>query len=273
MKKHIQILLLISIIFFTGCQKEEINTVEQSSKESTSLEEVSKLRSNIYKKTLEVVHNYEYKGQKFRILYVLDSKGNKILKVGGDVTKARKIFGKANAPQVLFFETSKEKAQKKVVINVKMFQTKREADYYVRKLAGESKERIMEKKLPFNCNDAKYPGQGNFYFFHHAFYNSEMTGLRKTKVHYSRDWNLGGYDNKLSSFFITKPSNFVSLVRLYQYKCFNGKVIYFFTPKNTSLGFVGNLNYYILSWWWWWPKKWNDQTSSYKVSCWHHDIY
>ena len=106
-------------------------------------------------------------------------------------------------------------------------------------------------------------GTGSFYFYKHAYYNTEMLGMRRVGRYYYRDHWVGSANNdQLSSLVVAKPENRQAVVYLYQHYCYGGRVIGFYQPQGYDSFGIGNLSWYTMSGWWWWKKSWNDQVSS-----------
>ncbi len=263
MKTTLKFYLPFFILFFmiTSCDKEELN-IEESSIENTKNLQSKAAEANI----VEIVHNYDYYGEKFKVLYVLDTKESQIVKVDGDVQIAERIFGKEDAPQGLFFEDQKEG---ETTINVKVFKTNEEVDRYVEKIAGDfPKETSEQQGVREACVDGSINGSGTFYFYYHINYVTEMTGIRRTNKYFYKDWDLGSYNDHMSSLRVTKPWGRKAYIRLYQHNCYNGRTLNFYSPYYQTVAGANDLRNYTLSGWWFWRKSWNDKTSSYKVWAW-----
>ncbi|WP_035096610.1 hypothetical protein [Aquimarina megaterium] len=252
---------VMMLFVFTSCNKDELNIEEPGVKSTKDLQNKASEQGIV-----EIVHNYDYYGEKFKVLYVLDTKESEVVKVDGDVQMAERIFGKKDSPQGLFFEDQKEG---ETTINVKVFNTNDEVDEYIVKLAGDfPKERSEQQVTKGACVDGSINGTGNFYFYYHINYVTEMTGIRRTNKYYYKDWNLGGYNDHMSSLRLTKPWGRRAYVRLYQHSCYNGRTLNFYSPYYQTVAGANDLRNYTLSGWWFWKKSWNDKTSSYRVWAW-----
>lgn len=265
----LQKFIILFVLVLASCQQEQVVT-EESAEVEASNELISKERE---KEIVKVTHNYEYKGKQFSVVYVLNTAKEEVLEVDGDVELAKEVFGRKDAPQNLLFEAS-EKGKVETIINVKVFDTTDEVDEFTKGIAegfpgnekGETvKGRLLQKG---NCYDSNIYGKGNFYFYYHSYYNTEMTGIRRVNKRYYQDWALGGYNDQMTSLIATKPYGTQSYIRLYQHSCYGGRTLSFYVPYYYTAVGVYNLSHYTLSGWWFWRKSWNDKVSSYRVWNW-----
>ena len=253
MKK--QNFLWIAVMCFTllfSCQSEDI--IENESKK-----EVVKLAKE---STVTINHTYDYYGKQFKVAYVYDEESGEVLKADGDVELAQEIFGdEEKAPKSLFFNNPEEGSTD---IEVKVFDNGEDLKEYTSKVAeGFPGDEASTEGKSSKCNSYDVYGSGNFYFYKHAYYNTEMTGMRRQNRYYYRDhWVGSGNNDQLSSLKIRKPTYRRQVVYLYQHSCYGGKVIGFYSPTGYIGLNVGNLKWYTMSGWWWWKKSWNDQVSS-----------
>nr|BFF40697.1 hypothetical protein BACY1_25020 [Tenacibaculum mesophilum] len=253
MKK--QNFLWMAVMCFTllfSCQSEEI--IENESKK----EELQLAKGS----TVTINHTYDYYGKQFKISYIYNEESGEVLKADGDVDFAQEIFGnEEKAPKSLFFNNPEEGSTD---IEVKVFDNTEDLKKYTSKVAeGFPGDQVSTEGKSSKCNSYDVYGSGNFYFYKHAYYNTEMTGMRRQKRYYYRDhWVGSGNNDQLSSLKIRKPTYRRQVVYLYQHSCYGGKVIGFYSPTGYLGLNVGNLKWYTMSGWWWWKKSWNDQVSS-----------
>jgi len=266
----IQLLVCLFAVLFVSCNKDE-NLIEDD-----PVTTESSLKND--ETVVKVTHTYEYYDEKFSVIYVLDTEEGEVLEVAGDVEMAEKVFAREDSPEGLLF-VAPEKGAEETSIAIKVFDTNEEVDEYMGKTAkgfreamtleGQEPEEVDEDaKAKMSCYDLSYYGYGNFYFYYHAGYVSEMTGIRRTSKYYYQDWHLGGYNDHMSSLIATKPYGRQSYIRLFEHSCYGGKMLNFYVPYYYTAVGVPNLSYYRLSGWWWWKKSWNDKTSSYRVWSW-----
>ncbi|SNR17113.1 hypothetical protein [Tenacibaculum jejuense] len=261
--------VILFVLVFASCQQEQLVTEETINSENSN----DLLAKENTEEIVKVQHNYDYRGKKFSVVYVLNTIEEEVLEVAGDVELAKEIFGREDAPQNLLFKAP-EKGDLQNTIEVKVFDTTEEVDEFSKTVAKgfsanveaeEVKGRFVAKK---DCFDSSVYGNGNFYFYYHSFYNAEMTGIRRTNRRYYQDWSLGGYNDQMTSLIATKPYGTHSYVRLFQHSCYRGRTLSFYAPTYYTAMGVPNLSYYTLSGWWFWRKSWNDKVSSYKVWNW-----
>lgn len=272
MRKQIKYLLTVFMLamFFVGCEKDneplisETEAVEQQvKKEARSLEEA-----------INITHIYKYKGKEFKIIYTLNELEGEVLETRGEVEFAESTFGKEENSYSLLFESPSEETRE-IIVNV--FDNDEEMAIYLKQEKGVTEENLADPEIEGNYNERycyswQYnSGFGNFYFYRHAYYNSEMTGMRRTNTNNSGNhWVGSSYNDQLSSLIMNKPRWRNAYVRLYQHSCYSGRSINFYEPGyygRTTVG-VANLKWYTLSRWFFWKKSWNDQVSSYRVWAW-----
>lgn len=247
--------LWITVMCFTlffSCQSEEVIENKSNNEELTQAKE----------SLVSINHTYDYYGRQFKVSYLYNNERDEVLDVSGDVELAQKIFGdEERAPKSLFFNNPKEG---NTDIEVKVFDNGEDLKEYISKVAeGFPGYQKSAEKRAAKCDSYDLYGTGNFYFYKHAYYSTEMTGMRRTERYYYRDhWVGSGNNDQLSSLKIRKPTGKRQVVYLYQHSCYGGKVIGFYTPTGYIGLNVGNLKWYTMSGWWWWKKSWNDQVSS-----------
>ncbi|WGH76007.1 hypothetical protein P8625_02230 [Tenacibaculum tangerinum] len=252
-KQNFLWMAVMCFAIFFSCQSEDIIENESSNKEEVQLAKEGVLTIN---------HTYDYYGKEFRVSYLYNEESDEVLGVEGDVDFAQEVFGNEEiAPKSLFFENPEEGNPN---IKIKVFDNGGDLEAYTAKVAeGFPGDKASAEGTSSRCNSHDINGSGNFYFYKHAYYNTEMTGMRRTNRYYYRHhWVGSTYNDQLSSLKIRKPTYRRQVVYLYQHSCYGGKVIGFYCPTGYIGLNVGNLKWYTMSGWWWWRKSWNDQVSS-----------
>lgn len=251
-------------IFLVGCQKDEAPLTT----ETQAIEDEVKTESQKLQESINISHTYIYRGETFRVNYTLNEVDGEVLETSGDENFAAEKFGTEEGPQALLFEDPSEDNKD---ILVRVFDTNEEMEQYL----------LEQKKVPAEaftvpaegsgetgryCWSWFYSGVGNYYFYQHAYYNNEMTGMRRTNTRYSGNhWVGSAYNDQLSSLIINKPYYYRGYVSLKQHSCYAGRTLNFYLPAGYTTAGVANLKWYTLSGWWFWRKSWNDQVSSYCV--------
>lgn len=259
-------IFMLAAVLFTGCQKDEDPLISDTEGIENDLSNDTQRAPEV----VDITHTYVYRGQTFKVTYTLDEAEGEVLKTTGDEGMAAELFGTEEGPEAMYFEDPSEESRE---ITVRVFDTNEEMDAYLEseKIVPEDGLGIPEEgsETARYCYSWRWWGYGNFYFYKHAWYGSEMTGMRRTNTRYSGNhWVGSSYNDQLSSLIINKPVYFRAYVRLYQHSCYGGRTLNFYSrPGWTTVG-VPNLKWYTLSGWWFWRKSWNDQVSSYRVWAW-----
>ncbi|MGG8497879.1 hypothetical protein ACQY1Q_15815 [Tenacibaculum sp. TC6] len=252
--KNIMWLTLIGILMFFGCQNEEISSLNKTG----SLEEREAIDNNV----VTIDHTYNYQGSQFKVSYTYDQENNKVLGADGDVKLAQEVFGdEENAPKSLFFNNPIEGSTN---IDVMVFDNAEELKAYTAKVANDFPDAQRKAgNVSSKCDSYDVSGNGSFYFYKHANYNTGMLGMwRVGRYYYRHHWVGSGNNDQLSSLVVAKPENKQAIVYLYQHSCYGGKVIGFYGGTGNNGFAVSNLSWYTMSGWWWWKTSWNDQVSS-----------
>ena len=256
-------IFLLAAIFLAGCQKDETPLVS----DTESIENEVSNNTQRSQEVVDITHTYLYRGETFSITYTLDEAQGEVLIATGDENMASQVFGSENGPEAMFFE---DPSEQKTTILVRVFDTNAEMEHFLQKERNIPEEflTIPEEGVQTSrtCYSWNYSGFGNFYFYRHKKYTNEMTGLRRTNTSYSGNhWVGPSYNDQLSSLIVNKPSTRWAYVSLHEHSCYDGrKLIFWFSPGNTTLG-IHNLKWYTLSGWWFWGPSWNDRMSSYIV--------
>lgn len=269
-------LLFIATLSFTGCQTDPVS---ENIEEQADFEIVS--RASEENVTI-VKHNYNYYGERFSVQYTLNNDSGEVQDVAGDTERAENLFSNADSgPQAMLFSnladigeraepSANATQQASVVIDVQLYNTTDEMEADLERTVGNiPREENASVDGAENCTSADIWGQGNFYFYKHINYSTEMLPLRRTSRYYFRNhWVGSSYNDQMSSLIVTKPYYRRSYTTLYQHICFGGKTLSFYQGPG-SYGFgVPNLKWYTLSGWWWWRTSWNDQVSSIRGYSW-----
>ncbi len=263
-------MLMVAALTMTSCQTDNVSETpeEQAGLETT--------KRTAQENVTTVTHNYDYYGERFSVSYRLDNESGEVLGTDGNTQRASSVFRSSDeGPQAMLFsnladrgdvaDLSSSATQEYVEIDVQLFDTVEEMEAQVERTSEgvpqEGDELANGAEGP--CSSLDYSGNGRFYFYKHAYYNTEMIPLRRYNRRYFRNhWVGSSYNDQMSSLIVTKPYYSRSLTYLYQHSCFNGKVLGFYQgPGSYGYG-VGNLKWYTLSGWWWWRTSWNDQVSS-----------
>lgn len=270
MKNHLTRLLfaILISIFIIGCEKEdsEITTAI----ETEEITKDSEVKQEAQEEIVDISHTYYYRGEKFKVTYTLNQKERDVIKTSGDVDMAKAVFGKEDSPKALLFENPEEGKKE---IGIRVFDTDEEMNRYVEKNLELPKDidEGQNENDRMACSSYDYWGNGSFYFYKHAYYNTEMTSMRRTSRRATGNHWVGSANNdNLSSVIIGVPYAHRGYLRLKQHSCYNGKSLNFYIVNYSSSSYFGvaNLQWYTLSGWWWWRTSWNDQVSSYKGWCW-----
>jgi len=259
MKLRFLSLFTLVAIIFTSCSKNE----ELNEPISADLETSRSFQSSI----TNVTHVYDYYGESIRVEYQFDNEKEDVVAVQGDTERAEALFrDQENAPKGFVFEEMEEYREstglaESIELRIKLFNLAEEADEYVASTYQVPAEKGEANRGP--CSNLDIGGTGNFYYYKHINYVSEMTSLRRTNRYFSRNYWVGSANNdQLSSLIALKPTNKRALVGLYEHSCFNGKSIWFYQGYGYGGFGVSNLKWYTLSGWWFWRTSWNDQVSS-----------
>lgn len=269
-------MLFVAALTITSCQTDSVSETseEQASFETTkrtALENVA-----IQENVTTVTHNYSYYGERFSVSYTLNNESGEVLGTQGDTERASNVFRSSDeGPQAILFSNLADRGDnvvgpnaisaEYVEIDVQLFNTVEEMEAQVERTSEgvpqEGTELVSGAEGP--CSSLDYSGSGRWYFYKHAYYNSEMTPLRRyNRRYFQNHWVGSSYNDQLSSLIVTKPYYSRSLTYLYQHSCFNGRTLGFYQGPG-SYGFgIANLKWYTLSGWWWWRTSWNDQVSS-----------
>ncbi len=260
-------IFMLAAVLFTGCQKDESPLISDTEGIENDLGNDTQ-RSQ---EPVDITHTYVYKGETVKVTYTLDEAEGEVLKVTGDEKRATEIFGSdEEGPQAIYFD---DPSEEKTDITIHVFDTNEEMDEY---LASEKKVPTEGLTIPQEgsetaryCYSWWWNGVGNYYFYRHIWYNTEMTGMRRTNTFYSGNhWVGSAYNDQLSSLIINKPWNYRSYVRLFQHSCYGGRMINFRVGTGWTTVGVPDLRRYTLWRFLWWRRSWNDQVSSYWVFTW-----
>jgi hypothetical protein len=267
-------MLMIAALTITSCQTDSVSEIpeEEASFETT--------KRTAQENVTTVKHNYSYNGERFSVSYDLDNDSGEVLSMSGDTSRAQSLVSADNEPQAVLFSNLEDRgdgtdlsadaiAPRNVEIDVMLFDTVEEMEALVERNAGSS---IPNEGGTASATGAEGPcisfsgsGTGSFYYYKHAYYNTEMTGLRRTNRRYFwNHWVGSSYNDEMSSLIVLKPYDKVGYTKLYEHSCFGGRVIGFIQGTG-AYGFgIRNLKWYRLRWW----RSWNDQVSSIRGYAW-----
>ncbi|MBC8754469.1 hypothetical protein H2O64_07280 [Kordia sp. YSTF-M3] len=267
-------MLMVAALTITSCQTD---SVSETPEEQTSFEATKRTAQE---NVTTVTHNYNYNGERFSVSYALDNDSGEVLSMSGDTSRAQSLVSDDNEPQAVLFSNLQDRgdgtdlsadaiAPSNVEIDVMLFDTVEEMEAVVERSAGSAIPNDEGTALATGaegpCISFSGSGTGNFYYYKHAYYNTEMTGLRRTSRRYFwNHWVGSSYNDQMSSLIVTKPYNRRAYTILYEHSCFNGRAIGFYQGTG-AWGFgVANLKWYRLRWW----RSWNDQVSSIRGYAW-----
>ena len=260
--------LCIVALSITGCQTD---AVSETPEEETGFE-ITK-QANV----TNVTHNYSYNGERFSISYALDNESGEVLSTSGDTDRAESLVSADREPQAVLYTNLPDSGDRvdaadvpsQVEIDVQLFDSVEEMEAYVERDSGtrlptEGNSEVAARAAG-PCISFSGSGTGNFYYYKHAYFSTEMTGLRRTSRRYFwNHWVGSTYNDQMSSLIATKPYNRRVYTILYEHSCFNGRAIGFYRGTG-NYGFgVLNLKWYRLRWW----RSWNDQVSSIRGYAW-----
>ncbi|WP_025742838.1 hypothetical protein [Aquimarina pacifica] len=284
MKNHVtKLVFLISIsIFLFGCEKEDSMVSTEVEKEALLKNSTSKDIENPeeefgdieQEEIVKISHNYYYNEREFNVTYTYNQIEDEITDVSGDLEMAETLFTKEESGTTLLFDKLEEDSKE---ISVRVFDSEEEMTAYMEKhleleLPKEEEEGQETENKGFRCNSYDYWGHGNFYFYKHAYYSSQMNSLRRTSRRATGNhWVGSGNNDQMSSAIITKPYWYNGYLRLKEHSCYGGKSLNFYIPGYyywSSYG-IKNLSWYTLKWKWFKKISWNDQVSSYQGWCWY----
>ncbi len=264
-------MLLIAALTITSCQTDSVSEIPEEQADA----EIAKRASQ--ESITNVKHNYTYNGESFSIVYTLNNESGEVLDTSGDLERAQSLVSADREPQAVLYTDLEEysesnadaAAPSEVVIEVKLYDSVEEMESDVERLAEtripstEGSDQVAGAEGP--CISFSGAGNGNFYFYKHAYYSTEMTGLRRTNRRYFwNHWVGSTYNDQMSSLISLKPYYQRVYTILYEHSCFNGRAIGFYAgPGNYGFG-IRNLKWYRLRWW----RSWNDQVSSIKGYAW-----
>ena len=270
-------ILCIIALTITSCQTDTVNE-NLNEKDDFGL---TKRVSEEANQTV-VKYNYTYNREHFSISYTVDNESGEIINTEGDTDRARSYFENSDGPGAILFSnledrgsqdepTSHEPSPEYLEIDVVLFDSVEEMELEVERSSDERFPNINEAQTESgeSCTSAELGGSGIFYYYKYIYYNTEMTGLRRTYKDYFRNhWVGSSYNDQMSSFAVKKPYNRNAYAVLYQHACFEGKAIGFYQGIY-AYGFdIANLQWYQMSGWLWWSTSWNDQVSSLKGYSW-----
>ncbi|WP_103070406.1 hypothetical protein [Aquimarina sediminis] len=264
MKKKLRRLLVVTLVsfFISGCETDD-SVVTAKVEANDEIENIKQEEGIV-----DISHTYYYQGKEFNVTYTLNEKERNVIKTSGDVDMARTIFGREDSPKALLFEKPVMDSKE---ISIKVFDTDQEMNQYLENKGQLPKENFKNKNIKGACSSFNYLGYGSFYFYKHAYYNTEMLGMRRTSTRATGNhWVGSTYNDNLSSIKMGIPINTKGFLTLREHICYGGKSLNFYMEDyTTSLFWIPNLQWYTLSGWWWWRTSWNDQVSSYGAWCWY----
>lgn len=252
--KIITLSIILSTLLFTSCEKEEDVLLED-----VNYTEKTKENDNAI---TEVTHNYTYNDEKFTIVYTFNTEEDEVLNVEGDVEMAEEVFANDNSEQALYFPIQDEDSNND--IDIVVFDSYEELQDY------QNEEGRMQATYPNTnnksfCFDHTIPGESDVRFYNDISLRNEMIFLRQNNISFRQDFDLGGNDNRLSSFEVDKGFGRTTSVYLFERGCFRGRNWTFDFGTNIAHAAIFDLRSYTLSGWWFWRTSWNDQASSFRV--------
>ncbi|SEL65180.1 hypothetical protein SAMN04487910_2923 [Aquimarina amphilecti] len=263
MEKNLRRLIIFSLllVFSFGCETDD--SVVTTNLEASERIETVKQNEEI----VDISHRYHYQGKEFNVTYTLNEKERNVIKTSGDVDIAKAVFGKEDSPKALLFENPVMDSKE---IAIKVFDTDEEMNRYLESKGQLPDRNFKNQNTKGACSSFNYLGYGSFYFYKHAYYDTEMMGMRRTMTRATGNhWVGSSYNDNLSSIKMGIPINTKGYLTLREHICYGGKSLNFYIDDyTTSIFGVPNLQWYTLSGWWWWRTSWNDQVSSYGAWCW-----
>ncbi len=259
-------LLCIVALSVTGCQTDTVSEVtdEQADFEIAKRDSQESITS--------VKHNYDYNGDRFSVTYVVNNDSGEVLRSSGDVNRIDEYVAAGREPQAILFSnlqdigsglTQSQVAPTAVEFDVMLFTSNEEMEAYVERAAGsaipDTGSASISSGAEGPCYSFTASGVGDFYFFKHAYYSTEMTSLRRLDDRYFQNHYVGNtHNDEMSSLAVFKPFNRRTYTVLHKHSCFNGKSLAFYQgPGATGFG-VPNLSWFGMGWF----GNWNDEVSS-----------
>jgi len=213
----------------------------------------------------------------------LDNESGEVVSTDGDVERAYSLLPENNGPQAVLFTnlpeedtgTAQDTEPAFIEIDAELYNSVEDMEAQVALYAGEALPRVDGGEVDINperdntisfegpCSSYNLSGLGDFYYYRHKNYSTEMTSLRRLDRYYTRNHWIGStHNDEMSSLISVKPWNRRIYSVLYQHSCFNGRAIGFYAHYYRTGIFVRNLKWYRLSGALWWRTSWNDQVSS-----------
>jgi len=258
--------VLLMFVVAISCQQEESPVTNPEIE--ASAEAVNATTLEVPQEAIDITHNYTYKGQTFQVIYTLNEIEKTVVKMQGDVRQAEQLFSDEKGPGVLYFE---DPVEDKTEINITVFDTQEELDnYLIKEKQAPADLATIPDQTARNCNSWFLSGVGDYYFYRHINYSTEMTSLRRLNAYYmGNHWVGSGNNDQMSSLILRKPFERNIYVSLRQHSCYGGRSLNFMLTRfrGTGLG-VRNLRWFTLSRFLFWRRSWNDQVSSYLGVSW-----
>jgi len=258
--------LCIVALSITSCQTD---SVSETPEEQADVE-IAKRDSRGSITTVQ--HNYNYSGDRFTVKYVVNNDTGAVLETSGDVRVLESYVAAGREPQAVLFAnledigprvTRGEVAPSHVSLDVLLFESNEAMESHVERLAGRAIPSTSNSSITRGaegpCISVSAAGVGDFYFFKHDYYDTEMTSLRRlNRFYFLNHWVGSTHNDEMTSLAVFKPFNRNTYTVLHKHSCFNGKSLAFYQgPGATGFG-VPNLSWFGLGWF----GNWNDEVSS-----------
>ena len=257
--------ICIIALSFTACQTDAVTETPEEQQVDFETSERATAAS-----ITTVQHNYDYYGERFSVKYVVNNDSGAILETSGDVDRAQSYLSSDRVEAVLFTNlddigprlSSDAAIADFVSLDVQLFNSLAEMESQVERSAGSAipdTANAVATGAEGPCISVSAFGFGDFYFFKHAYYSTEMTSLRRLdRRYFLNHWVGSTHNDEMSSLAVFKPANRNSYTVLHKHSCFNGKSLAFYQgPGPVGLG-VPNLSWFGLGWF----GNWNDEVSS-----------
>lgn len=262
-------LLFVVALTMTSCQTDSVTEVPE---EQSEIENSEREASASYDGVTTVEHNYNYNGDRFTVKYVVNNLTGDVMETSGDVERMQSYISSGREPQGILFTNledigsrapSGQAAPSHISLDVLLFDSNEAMEAHVERAAGSpipsTSNTSITRGAEGPCISVSAAGVGDFYFFKHAYYSTEMTSLRRlNRFYFLNHWVGSTHNDEMSSLAVFKPAERNSYTVLHKHSCFNGKSLAFYQgPGPVGLG-VPNLSWFGLGWF----GNWNDEVSS-----------
>jgi hypothetical protein len=259
--------LCVVALSITGCQTDTVNETPEEQAEFDNAKRTS------VENVTSVKHNYNYEGDRFSVTYVVNNDTGALLRSSGDVDRVAEYVAAGKEPEGILFTnltevdkaSSIQAAPSSVEFEVMLFSSNAAMESYVVRAAGSPLPPTGGTAVASRdgaegpCYSFTASGVGDFYFYKHDYYDTEMTSLRRLDDRFFQNHYVGNtHNDEMTSLIVLKPFNRSTYTVLKKHSCFNGKSLAFYQGPG-AFGFgAPNLSWFGLGWF----GNWNDEVSS-----------